>query len=91
MGNEARYGWMVAPDMKKSGEIKLIDATGQTLKEIKFEDAYCVGYTEEYEAFSGGKAGGGVSIKEGAKETLTLSCRVISVGGESHENSWLEG
>lgn len=89
MGSEARYGWMVASDMKKSGEIKFIDATGQTLKTLKFEDAYCVGYTEAYEAFSGGNAG--VSIKEGANETLILSCRVISVGGETHENSWLEG
>ena len=90
MASEARFGWMVASDMKKSGELKFIDATGQTLKTLKFEDAYCVGYTEEYDAFSGG-AGEGVSIKEGANETLTLSCRMIEVGGESHENSWLEG
>ncbi len=90
MASEARFGWMVASDMKKSGEIKYTDATGKTLKTVKFEDAYCVGYTEEYEAFSGGGTPG-VSIKEGAKETLTLSCRTISVGGESHENTWLEG
>ena len=87
-GEADRYGWMVASDMKKSGEIKYTDATGQTLKTIKFEDAYCVGYTEEYEAFSGDKAGG-LSIKEGAKETLTLSCRMIDVEGEPHENTWV--
>ena len=87
-GKPDRYGWMVASDMKKNGEIKYTDATGQTLKTIKFEDAYCVGYTEEYEAFSGDKAGG-VSIKESAKETLTLSCRVIDVEGEPHENTWV--
>ena len=86
-GGAERFGWMVASDMKKSGEIKYTDATGQTLKTVKFEDAYCVGYTEDYEAFSGGQAG--VSIKEGAKETLTLSCRVIDMEGEVHENTWV--
>lgn len=90
MGSEARFGWMVASDMKKSGEIKFTDANGKTLKTLKFEDAYCVGYTEDYEAFSGDGTRG-ITIKEGAKETLTLSCRVIAVGGESHENTWLDG
>ena len=88
-GKADRFGWMVASDMKKSGEIKYTDATGQTLKTIKFEDAYCVGYTEEYEAFSGGASSGGVTIKEGANETLVLSCRLIDVEGEPHENTWL--
>lgn len=87
-GKADRYGWMVASDLKKSGEIKYTDSGGQTLKTIKFEDAFCVGYTEDYEAFSGG-ASGGVSIKEGAKETLTLSCRLIDVEGEPHENTWI--
>lgn len=87
-GSEGRFGWMVASDMKKSGEIKFIDATNQTLKTLKFEDAYCVRYTEEYDAFSDGDSGG-VSIKESAKETLTLSCRTIDVNGEIHENSWV--
>ena len=83
-----RYGWMVASDMKKNGQIKYTDATGQTLKTVSFEDAYCVGYTEDYEAFSGDTLGG-ISIKEGAKETLTLSCKVIDMEGEIHENTWL--
>ncbi|MCB0630551.1 MAG: type VI secretion system tube protein TssD [Saprospiraceae bacterium] len=87
-GTESRFGWMVASDMKKSGEIKMTDANGQTLKTIAFEDAFCVGYTEEYEAFSGGQSGG-VNIKESAKETLILSCRTIDVAGEVHENTWV--
>lgn len=91
MGSEARFGWMVASDMKKSGEIDFVDATGQTLKTLAFEDAYCVGYTEEYDAFTSSDSSGTVSINEGAKETLVLSCRTISVGGETHENTWLEG
>jgi hypothetical protein len=88
-GTEARFGWMVASDMKQSGELKFIDATGQTLKTLKFVDAYCVGYTEEYEAFSAGATGEGVTIKESCKETLILSCMEIDVEGEVHTNSWV--
>ncbi len=87
-GADTRFGWMVASDMKQSGELKFIDANGQTAKTITFTDAYCVGYTEEYEAFSAGSTGT-VSIKEGAKETLVLSCMEIANAGESHINSWI--
>jgi len=89
LGSEKRFGWMVASDMKKSGEIEFTDSNGKTLKTLKFVDAYCVGYTEDYEAFNGDKAGG-LSIKDGAKEHLTLSCKEISVAGEKHENTWLD-
>ncbi len=88
-GSDTRFGWMVASDMKQNGEIKFIDANGQTAKTITLTDAYCVGYTEDYEAFSAAD-NGSVSIKEGAKETLTFSCREISSGGESLINSWIE-
>ena len=88
IGSADRYGWMVASDMKKDGEIKFIDRNKQTLKTLKFTDAYCVAYTEEYEGFSDNEGAGGVSIKASAKETLTLSCREIDMEGEVHENSW---
>ena len=90
LGSEKRFGWAVTSDMKKSGEIEFTDANGKTLKTLKFEDAYCVGYTEDYEAFSGGRGSGNVTIKDGAKEHLTLSCKKIAVAGESHENTWLD-
>ncbi|MEO1437934.1 MAG: type VI secretion system tube protein TssD, partial [Bacteroidota bacterium] len=89
LGSEARFGWMVQSDLKKSGEIEFIDSNGQTLKTLKFEDAYCVGYTEDFEAFTGGSSGG-VTVKDSAREHLTLSARKISIGGESHENTWLK-
>jgi len=85
--SEKRYGWMVASDVKKSGEIDYVDKDGQVLKTLKFEDAYCVGYTEEFTAFDG-QSSGNVTIKDGSQETLTLSCKKLSMGGESHENSW---
>ncbi len=88
-GSDSRFGWMVASDMKQNGELKFVDANGQTAKTISFTDAYCVGYTEDYEAFSDKGRAGTVSIKEGAKETLTLSCREITMEGETHENTWI--
>jgi len=63
------------------------DKKGQSLKTLKFEDAYCVGYTEDFTAFDG-KTSGNVTIKDGAKEHLTLSCRTIAMAGETHENTW---
>ncbi len=90
LGSEKRFGWAVTSDMKKDGEIEFTDANGKTLKTLKFKEAYCVGYTEDYEAFTGGRDAGNVNIKDGAKEHLTLSCKEISVAGEKHENTWLD-
>ncbi len=87
LGDPSRFAWAVTSDMKKSGEIEFIGSHGKTLKTLKFEDAYCVAYTEEYEAFTGGNSGI-VTIKDGATEHLTLSARKISINGESHENTW---
>jgi len=85
--SEKRFGWMVASDVKKSGEIAYVDKDGQTMKTLKFEDAYCVGYNESFTAFDG-QASGNVTVKDGAKEKLTLSCKSIKMEGETHENSW---
>jgi len=85
--SEMRFGWMVASDVKKDGTIEFIDSQGQTLKTLEFKEAYCVGYTEDFKAFDG-QAAGGVTVKDGAKEHLTLSCKTISVAGETHENTW---
>lgn len=88
LGEPLRFAWAVTSDMKKSGEIEFIGAHGKTLKTLKFEDAYCIAYTEEYEAFTG-SVSGRVTIKDGAKEHLTLSARKISIAGEFHTNTWL--
>lgn len=87
-GNAYLAEWMFNSDMKKSGEIVYTDREGQTLKTLRFEDAYCVGYTEDYEAFNGDKING-LSQKEGAKESLLLSCRTIDIEGNLHENTWV--
>ncbi len=84
LGSADRFGWAVASDMRKNGALEFTDANGKVLKTLKFEDAYCVNYTENYTAFSD------QSIKDGAREHLTLVARKISVAGESHESTWLD-
>ena len=76
--SEKRFGWAITSDLKKDGEIEFIDNDGQTLKTLKFTDGYMVAYNESYSGFGGG----------GATENLTLSCRTIAIGGETHENTW---
>lgn len=85
--SNSRFAWMVRSDQKYGGSIDFIDRDNQVLKTVKFEEAYCVGYTEDYTAFDG-QASGNVTIKDGAKEHLTLSCKKIDVEGEIHENTW---
>ena len=77
-GKDDRFGWMVAPDLKKNGTVKFIDANGQTVKTLTFTDAYCVGYSESYSPGGGGM------------ENLSLSCRKLEVGGQTHENTWTD-
>ncbi len=89
-GKDSRFGWMVASDQKQNGQIKFIDAAGQTAKTLEFVDAYCVGYTEDYQAFAANTDGSVVSIKEGAKEQLVLSCKEVNLEGEFHVNSWVK-
>ncbi|MBS1948745.1 MAG: hypothetical protein JST47_13360 [Bacteroidetes bacterium] len=72
-------GWMIDPYAKKSGSIvfKKIDQDS-TLKEVKFEDGYCVGYSESFNANS----------SSAMTMTLNISARKITVGDASHEKKW---
>ncbi|MFD2520227.1 type VI secretion system tube protein TssD [Emticicia soli] len=80
--NTALVGWMLDPYKKDSGQIvyNRIDQES-TLKEIKFEDAYCVEYTENFDA-RGGDSNAAFTI------TLTISANKIVVGGASLDNKW---
>jgi Hemolysin coregulated protein Hcp (TssD) len=70
-------GWMIDPHKKISGSIvfKKVDEDA-TLKEVKFEDAYCVGYSE---AFSSTSA-------TAMTVSLNISARKIEIGDVNHEN-----
>lgn len=72
-------GWMIDPSGKKSGSI-VFDKTdgGGILKEVKFEDGYCVGYSESFSATSSSP----MTI------SLNISAKKISVGDASLEKAW---
>jgi hypothetical protein len=72
-------GWMVDPYAKKNGSI-VFNKTDQdsTLKEVKFEDGYCVGYSESFSANS----------SKAMTISMNISARKISVGDASHEKKW---
>lgn len=72
-------GWMIDPYKKIAGSIVFnnLDAAS-TMKEIKFEDGYCVGYSEHFNASSG----------ESLTTSLSISARKIDVHGSVHEMKW---
>jgi hypothetical protein len=71
--------WMVDPYKKTNGSItyQRIDQDS-TLKELQFEDGYCVGYSESFHSTSA----------EPMVASLNISARKISVGDVTHEVTW---
>lgn len=72
-------GWMIDPYAKKKGSIifKRIDQDSK-LKELKFEDAYCVGLSESFSANSSSQM----------TMSLNISAKKITVGDASHDMKW---
>ncbi len=70
-------GWMVDPYKKTSGSI-VFNKTDEdaTLKEIKFEDAYCVGYSESFNSTSASSM----------TVSLNIAARKVDISGVAHEN-----
>ena len=81
-GKPDLFAWMVDPFQKKSGVIKIEDeaTAGSSLKEIKFEDAYIVEYSESFH-WQGG---------DNMMESFTISAKKIDVGGNEIVNEWPE-
>lgn len=76
-GNNELLKWMTTPDLGKKGSVYFKETkTGNKMKEIEFEDAYCVDFKETWED------------KVGHAEAITLSCRKIKVGTVTYENAW---
>ncbi len=72
-------GWMIDPGGKKDGSIVFKKADGDgTLKEVKFEEGYCVGYTESFSSNSNMP----MTI------SLNISAKKVSVGDATHEKKW---
>jgi Hemolysin coregulated protein Hcp (TssD) len=71
--------WMIDPGAKKDGSIVFKKADGDgTLKEVKFEEGYCVGYSESFSSTSSMP----MTI------TLNITCKKLSVGDATHEKKW---
>lgn len=69
--------WMVDPRKLKSGTIFFKETkSGQKMKDIKFTDAYCVGYEEMWEE------------AVGHFEEIVIACKKIEFGNISYENEW---
>jgi len=72
--------WMVDPGGKKDGSIAFIgsDSSGGVIKEVKFEEGFCVGYSESFNA----------SSSMPMTISLNISAKKITVGDASHEKLW---
>jgi len=72
--------WMMDNFDRKGGTItyKKVDSDAK-LKEVKFEDGYCVKYRESFDAYN----------EETMTESFTVSARVIKIQGAEHVNEWV--
>ena len=77
--DDTLIGWMVDPFKKSDGSIifNKIDENS-TMKELKFEQGYCVGYSESFSASSNGPM----------TVSLNISAKKITLGNATHENIW---
>lgn len=73
--------WMVHPVKTLNGSINLYEADNETkLKEIQFENGYCIEYTEIFEQ----------STSENLVTKLTISAEKLSIGNIDLDNQWLK-
>ena len=74
------FSWIVDPTKRVSGKLKIEDETqpGSSLKDIEFEDASLVQYSESFH-WQGG---------DNMMESFTISAKKITIGGAVHENLW---
>lgn len=74
------FEWMTNSFERKDGSIAYLKRDSEaTLKEVKFEEAYIVGYKENFDS-------------EGDNpltETFTISARAIELGTGKHMNEWV--
>jgi hypothetical protein len=79
----ALTSWMLDPYKRESGKItfKRIDQDS-TLKEISFEEAYCVSYQEQFDAR-------GADTNTSMILSLTISANKINANGAVLDNKWV--
>ena len=74
------FEWMTNSFERKDGSIAYLKRDSEaTLKEVKFEEAYIVGYKENFDSE------GDIPLTE----TFTISARAIELGTGKHLNEWV--
>jgi hypothetical protein len=77
--DEKLLEWMVDADKKDKGSVVWLKSDeGSTLKELKFEDAYCVAFHEGFSANS----------PDSMVTTISISARKITIGNVTSETKW---
>ena len=71
--------WMISPNMIKDGEVIFYKRDNMSsLKTIKFKDAYCLFYQEDFDAVS----------NEPLKTRIVISAKEIKVKDTTFTNNW---
>ena len=84
-GNCELLNWMCDSSLSKSGKIafKRTDDLEKDMKDIEFEDAFCVDFVESWEDPDSSKA------KDLAHtETITITCKKITNQSVKYDNIW---
>lgn len=80
-GETTFFDWMINNFERKDGNIVFLKReSNATMKQLDFKEAYLVDYRENFDNAN----------EQPVTETFTLSARVISIGGSSHENEWIK-
>jgi hypothetical protein len=78
--NDVIFDWMIHPRKTINGTINLYEGDNETkLKEIKFENAYCIDYTESFDQIMG----------DFLVTKLTISAEKLTIGSVDLDNQWL--
>jgi hypothetical protein len=74
------FSWIVDPTKRVKGKIKIASETqpNSSLKDIEFEDASLVEYSESFH-WQGG---------DNMMESFSISAKKVTIGGAVHENEW---
>jgi hypothetical protein len=76
-GNNELFGWMIDPAGPKDGTIEFLNTVNnQKMKDIKFESAYCIGFTETWEEGTG------------HSEEIIISCKSIEIPKIKYSSKW---
>lgn len=76
-GNPELLDWMIQRNLAKKGSIEFSETkSGNLMKKIEFDGAYCVDFDETWEEGLG------------HLETIVITCQNITFGSVKFENAW---